>query len=184
MAGLLTAAVVVVGVIGVLNLLLTFGVIRRLREHTELIGTGGAGANTVSTMRRVGESIAPFDATTVAGDAISRDGLSGVTLIGVFGVGCEACEEKLPKFVDFAGSFPGGRQQVLAVVAARGDDAAAARYVDELAPVANVVSESDRGPVLTALGVDGYPAFGIVDADGVVRSTALDPTKLALVSVG
>jgi Redoxin len=178
MVGLLAAGLVVVGLVAVINLLLTFGVVRRLREHTELIGAGGVGAPSFSTMLDVGESIAPFDAATVDGATVSRDRLTGDTLIGVFGVGCEVCEEKLPKFVEFAAAFPGGRQQVLAVVAAE-DSAAAAPYVDELTGVAAVVRDVGGGPVLTALGVHGYPAFAIADADGVVRSTAVDPTKLA-----
>jgi Redoxin len=183
MEGFLTAAVIVVGLIAVLDLLLTFGVVRRLREHTELIG-GGAGAPAgAPTMLEIGGSIAPFDATTVDGEAISRDRLSGTTLIGVFGAGCPACEEKLPRFVEFAGSFAGGRSQVLAVVAAR-DSTAAAPYVDALTGVATVVRDAQGGPLLTALGVSGYPAFAIADSAGVVRSSSLDPAKLALTTPG
>jgi hypothetical protein len=181
--GYLVAAVVIVGALALLNLLLTFGVIRRLREHTELISAGSGGAPAMSTMLEVGESIAPFNAMTVDGEPISRDRLSGDTLIGVFGVGCEACEEKLPKFVEFAASFPGGRHQVFAVVAAE-DSTAAGPYVDELTDVATVVRDARGGPVLTALGVVGYPAFAIAGTDGVVRSTSLDPTKLALTRTG
>ncbi|MFD0636039.1 hypothetical protein ACFQ9X_35165 [Catenulispora yoronensis] len=40
---LLGVAVVVVGAIGCLNLLLTFGVVRRLREHTTLLAEGQGG---------------------------------------------------------------------------------------------------------------------------------------------
>jgi hypothetical protein len=183
MEGFLTAAVVVVGVIAGLDLLLTFGVIRRLREHTELIGSGTGRDPRAPTMRRPGESIPPFDATTVDGEVISRARFSGTTLIGVFGIGCSACEEQLPKFVESAGAFPGGREQVLAVVAAK-DSAAAAQLVDELTAVATVVQETPGGPVLTALGVVGYPAFAIADGDGTVRSSALDPTRLPLTLAG
>ena len=38
---LLATAVVVVGVIAILNLILTLGVIRRLREHSDLLATPG-----------------------------------------------------------------------------------------------------------------------------------------------
>jgi hypothetical protein len=179
--GFLTAAVVVVGVIAAVDLLLTFGVIRRLREHTELIGSGGARPG-APTMVEPGRSIAPFDATTTDGAPISRDGLAGTTLIGVFGAGCSACEEQLPKFVESAGTFPGGPAQVLAVVTAA-DSTAAAPYVDQLTGVATVVREAPGGPLLTALGISGFPAFAIADG-GVVRSTALDPTKLGLTRTG
>jgi hypothetical protein len=179
--GFLTAAVVVVGVIAAVDLLLTFGVIRRLREHTELIGSGG-GRTSAPTMVEPGRSIAPFDTTTTDGAAVSRDGLSGTTLIGVFQVGCAPCTEQLPKFVESAGAFPGGREQVLAVVAAQDRNAAAA-YVDELARVATVVHETPGGPLLTALGVSGFPAFAVADGE-VVRSSALDPAKLPLTLAG
>ena len=56
MEGFLTAAVVVVGVIAAVDLLLTLGVIRRLREHTELIGSGG-GRSSAPTMVEPGRSI-------------------------------------------------------------------------------------------------------------------------------
>jgi hypothetical protein len=173
-------ALAVVGAVAVLNLLLTFGVIRRLREHTELLGAQGSG--TIPTMIAVGESIAPFSTTTVDGRPVSNEGFSGSTLIGVFGVGCAACETKLPKFVESAQAHPGGRAHVLVVVADGDDDAAALRYVERLTGVANVVRESREGPVHTALGVAGYPAFALVDPAGVVRATALDPARLQVLA--
>jgi hypothetical protein len=179
--GFLIAAVIIVGVVAGLDLLLTFGVIRRLREHTELIGSGG-GRSSAPTMLEPGRSIAPFDATTVDGEAISRDELSGTTLIGVFQVGCQPCTEQLPKFVESAATFPGGRAQVLAVVAAP-DSTAAAPYVDELTGVATVVQETPGGPLLTALGVTGFPAFAIADGE-MVRSSSLDPAELPLTLAG
>jgi hypothetical protein len=56
----LTAAVVIVGEIAMLNLLLTFGVIRRLRGHNDLLAGGAGAARGVPTMIGVGKSIAPF----------------------------------------------------------------------------------------------------------------------------
>jgi thiol-disulfide isomerase/thioredoxin len=183
MLELLLATVVIVGMVGVLNLLLTFGVIRRLREHNELLSSGAGGARPITTMLAVGESVAPFSATTVDGRSISRDQLAGPILIGVFAAGCEACREYLPNFVESAAVYPGGRQQVLAVVVAH-DDSAAAPYVDELAEIANVVRDVRGGPTLTALGVKGYPAFAIVDHEGKVRASAIDPVKLGIPARG
>jgi hypothetical protein len=172
----LGAAVVIVGVVAVLNLVLTFGVIRRLREHTDLLANGVGASRGAPTMIGVGESIVPFTTTAVDGSVVSLDGFADLTLVGVFAPGCEACEEKLPVFVDHAGSFPGGRQNVLALVVAP-DDGEAAPYVDTLAGVAVVVREVSHGPVSAALGISGYPSFAHVRG-GVVRASALDPTRL------
>jgi hypothetical protein len=172
----LATGLVIVGAVAVLNLLLTFGVIRRLREHTDLLANGGGASRGVPTMVGVGESIAPFTATAVDGSLVSLDRFVGLTLVGVFAPGCEACEEKLPVFVKQAGGFPGGRQNVLALVVAS-DDGEAASYVDALAEVAVVVREDHDGPVSAALGITGFPSFAHVDG-GVVRAGALDPRRL------
>jgi redoxin len=172
----LAAGLVIVAAVAVLNLLLTFGVIRRLREHTDLLADGAGASRGAPTMVGVGESIAPFTATALDGSLVSLDRFADPTLVGVFAPGCEACEEKLPVFVNHAESFPGGRQNVLALVVAS-DDASAAPYVDALAEVAVVVREDSHGPVSAALGITGYPSFAHVEG-GVVRASALDPTRL------
>ncbi|MBO0876620.1 MAG: hypothetical protein J2P19_24860 [Pseudonocardia sp.] len=164
------------GVVAVLNLLLTFGVIRRLREHTDLLADGAGASRGVPTMVGVGKSIAPFTATSLDGSLVSLDRLLGPTLVGVFAAGCETCEEKLPGFVTRAAAFPGGRQGVLAVVVAT-EDAGAASYLDALVEVAVVVREGPHGPASTALGVTGYPAFAHIEG-GIVRASALDPGRL------
>jgi hypothetical protein len=175
---ILAAAVAIVGAVAVLNLLLTFGVIRRLREHTELLADGGGAARGLPTMTGVGESVAPFTATAVDGSLVSLDRFAGPTLVGVFGVGCQTCEEKLPIFVKHAAGFPGGPRSVLALVSASGE-AEAAPYVDALADVAVVVrEEGHHGPVATAMGISGYPAFAIVEASGLVVASAVDPGRL------
>jgi thiol-disulfide isomerase/thioredoxin len=173
---ILAAGVVIVGVIAVLNLLLTFGVIRRLREHTDLLASGAGASRGVPTMIGVGESIAPFRTTGVDGSLVSSDRFGGPTLVGVFAPGCEACEEKLPVFVKHASSFPGGRENVLALVVAS-DDVEAAPYVDVLVDVAVIVQESQNGPISEALSITGYPVFAYMEG-GVVRASALDPTRL------
>lgn len=175
--GILAAAVVIVGVVGALNLILTYGVIRRLREHTQLIGSG-AGVDLAPTMREVGEQVGAFTATAVDGSPVALDQFAGPTLVGVFASGCSTCAEKVPAFVKQAATFPAGRQSVLAVVVAD-DDLAAAPYVDMLGDVAVVVREDGGGSIVPALGVSGFPAFGLLDG-GVVRASALDPAKLVV----
>jgi len=130
MTASLIALVVLVGTVAVLNLLLTVGVIRRLRQHTEKLATLEA-----------------------------------------------ACRERLPEFVAKAESFPGGRSQVLAVLAGERDEVE--EYRQQLAPVARVVIESlMQGAVATALKVQGYPAFAVLDGTGTVMADGLDLHQL------
>src|SRR5687768_11835646 len=121
MTAFLIALVVLVGTVAVLNLFLTVGVIRRLKEHTgklaDLPTMGAAPSLMLGEVERVGE----FAATTSDGEPVSRDLLSGQTLVGVLSPNCSACEERLPEFVAMAETFPGGRGQVLAIVAGEND---------------------------------------------------------------
>lgn len=182
MTALLTGLLVLVGAVALLNLLLTVGVIRRLRQHTEQLSTaGGFGGPAPAVMLEAGARAEDFAATTTDGEPVSRELLSGQTLVGVFTPGCGACEERLPEFLDRATAFPGGRSQVLAVVA--GEAEAVRPYRDKLAPVARVVVEPPmNGTLTTALKVQGFPAFGLIAADGTVVASALTLAELPLVS--
>lgn len=175
----LAAAVAVLGALGVVNLLLCVGIIRRLREHTEILDAqlGDGGSNrSPAPMYAVGQTIGDFDATTVDGTAVSRATLTGTTMVGIFTIGCTPCQERLPLFVEQAAHRD--RAQVLAVVAGTPDDSA--DYVARLAAVARVVREDDDGPVTTAFGVEGFPSFALVDADGVVLASGTKLGALAM----
>lgn len=186
----LVAAVVVVGLLGLANLLFTFGVVRRLREHTELLAERPGG----DVVRRLppghevalvaGSEVPAYTTTTVDGEQVSSDGPAAPTLVGVFAPGCSACTEQLPSFLAFARKHPGGRDRVLAVVAGDPDDQPP--YVDQLGSVARLVVGHPGGSVTDALQVRGYPAFALID-DGVVRSSgfqvaALEPSATATAS--
>jgi thiol-disulfide isomerase/thioredoxin len=147
----LIAAVVLLGVLTALNLFLTIGVVKRLREHTGML----ADAANPGTAIGAGEPVGEFVSSTVDGESLARADLVGDTLVAFFSTTCEPCEEKLPKFVDFARTLHGGRDQALAVVV--GDPSLAAWDVADLTPVARVVVEATDGAVSTAFGVRGYP---------------------------
>jgi hypothetical protein len=178
---LFLAAVVVVGLLGVVNLVLSFGVIRRLREHTETLGQLTAnGAQSQTVMLAPGERIADFAALTVNGLPVSRDGLTDSTLVGFFSLDCHSCLERLPEFVEFAALHSGGDSGVLAVVVGKNDDAAAP-IVDELTAVGRVIRERDDGSTQQAFGIRGFPAFALVDAGGVVRASGFQVAALSAV---
>jgi hypothetical protein len=176
--------VVLVGLLTVLNLGLTVGVIRRLREHTELLSNQTKTAPAYQVMAAKGEQVQPFSAVTVDGDTISQtELLAAPTLVGAFAYGCTSCEERRPAFVEFAKGFPGGRDRVLAVLVGGEDDLTAERAM--LEPVARLVLQDEPGVGMTkALGVKGYPAFAVFDAYGAVLTsgTQIDDLDLDLVA--
>ncbi|MGW3461714.1 hypothetical protein ACWDE9_19885 [Streptomyces olivaceoviridis] len=149
----LIAAVVFVGLLCMLDLVLSLGVIKRLREHTELL-TSLSGRATIG----VGEEIGDFNVVAVDGTPLGRDLLQADTLVGFFSPGCPACKEQLPKFAEFARAMPGGPDRVLAVVT--GDPQRTTDMVAALSPVARVVREpAQGGAVSSAFQVAAYPSI-------------------------
>ncbi|MBB5874262.1 thiol-disulfide isomerase/thioredoxin [Allocatelliglobosispora scoriae] len=159
-------AFAVVTTISLLNLLLVFGVVRRLREHTALLAKMPTGPTAGDLILPAGAQIGSFSAVTTAGDAVSTTSFRDGTLVGFFSPGCAPCRERLPEFVAYAAEL-GGADRVFAVVVS--DVASeATETIDQLAGVARVVLEKDEGPVAAAFGVKGFPAVGLVNADGTV----------------
>ncbi|MEV7230786.1 hypothetical protein AB0M79_27750 [Polymorphospora sp. NPDC051019] len=146
----LTSAVVLVGALCVLNLLLTFGVIRRLRQGIgSLPEPGGA---------MPGPPMAPVGTTVLGADA----GWDGETLVGFFTPGCGPCEQQLPAFIEHART----RERVLAVVFDPANNSA--ELVRELGEVARVVVEdTPDGALQTAFQVKGYPGYCVL-RDGII----------------
>jgi hypothetical protein len=169
----LIGAVVIVGALCLLDLLLTFGVIRRLREHTEMLARsqpGDLGAIGLTA----GESPGTFAATDRDGAAVR--GPSGLRVVAVFSTSCSICPKRAPAFVDYVRQHLVGRDEVLAVVV--GQSAESVPYLADLADVARVCTESAGGPIGRAFAVRGYPAFFALDAAGTVRWSGYDPATL------
>ncbi len=156
----LVAAVVLTTALGLLNLLLTLAVLRRLREAV------ARERDAASDVIGIGRSPGDFSATDTDGRLLGRADLIGRTLVGFFSTTCSACVEELPHFLARAGDMAGGRERVLAVV--HGDRPAADDVARQLADVARVVVEDPGGPVGKAFEVRAYPSWCLLD-DGVVR---------------
>lgn len=153
MMPVLIAVVALVGVLCALDLVLTVGVIKRLREHTELLSSGSSMAERSGI--GLGEEIGAFATTTVDGEPLSRELLADEMLVGFFSSTCKPCKEELPKFVEYARARYGGRERSLAVVIGRPDESAA--MVAALRPAAQVVLEKQGGPVVTAFQLEAFP---------------------------
>lgn len=167
----LAAAVALLGLLCLLNLLLVFAVVRRLRVHTERLNhlQAGAGPLLGDAYVEAGAQVGEFAVVDVEGAPLSRATLESGTLVGFFSPGCKPCEELLPAFTAYAAGL--GRDKVVAVVdGAVG--AGALGYLERLAPVARVVMESaGGGPLQQAFAVRGFPVVFMIDAGGVVRAS-------------
>ncbi|WP_433790278.1 hypothetical protein [Actinoplanes sp. CA-252034] len=170
----LYALVALFGALTLLNLLLTFGVIRRLRTRpaNTIVSTPG--------FLTPGSLIGDFTAHDRDGRAVSRTELSGRTLIGFFSPGCDACRDRLPDFVSAAGVF--GRERSLAIVMS--DALSASDYLPSLTPVARVVLDEPDGPLISAFAITAFPSFFVVGPDAriVAGGVALDDLPIAAVA--
>lgn len=169
--GYVIAALLLVGVVTSLNLLLTLGVIRRLREHTARLAELPAGGELwpPELVLPAGSQPGDFHAETVDGGEVSLGALARPALLGFFSPSCEPCREWIPRFVRAAGDLPHGRAQALAVVV--GDAAEARDEVAQLRQVAQVVVEPLDGPVSQAFAVKGWPVLCRLGEDGTITTT-------------
>jgi thiol-disulfide isomerase/thioredoxin len=162
----LIAAVVLLALLCLANLVLTYGVIRRLREHTALLSQS-AGGPPPDLILGPGSTVGPFTATTVDGAVVDGDDLAAGTLVSFFSPGCGACATQLPEFVQLAGNHPGGQDGVLAVVV--GEEAESAEQLAALAPVARVVLAQPGHEIETAFRVQGFPSFAVIGDERTIR---------------
>jgi hypothetical protein len=159
----LVAAVVLLGVLCVLNLLFTLGILRRLR-------TQPAWPTEPPFALAAGSAVGEFSVTTTTDELVTHDTLAG--LVGFFSAGCEACHDLLPQFIERARGTE--RDQVLAVVGGSDDET-----VRALAPVARVVvADLLGGPVARAFQNTWTPALYLVGGDHRVVAAGVRVAEL------
>jgi hypothetical protein len=167
MLAFLTGVVVLLTVVSAVHLLLTFGLVRRLRDLQARLSALASSTPDVMTLR-VGDRISQYAGLSV----------DGFALWGFFSPQCDACHERIPEFRAAAAAHHGS---VVAVVVRDGGD------VDSLVAELDgadrnghrVVVEDPSGPMTEAFGVHGFPAFAYVDPDGTVRYRGFDLPRLA-----
>ncbi|MFE0153531.1 TlpA family protein disulfide reductase [Nonomuraea sp. NPDC059007] len=146
----LTALGVVTLALCLLNVLLTYSVIRSLNR------TGPDPSERLSIMP--GEAVGDFEVATTTGRPLSTAALGETTLIGFFAPGCSPCEEAFPPFVEFAQGWTGN---VLAVIVTA-DRVEAGTMISAAEEAADVVVEPIDGQLCRAFGLRGTPAIRIV----------------------
>jgi hypothetical protein len=160
------AAVIVVGVLCVLDLLLTFGVIRRLKEHTAMLAERGSGSLAPPVIGLAeGERPGAFSATTADGQRVDEG--TPLRLVAFLSTACSICPERVPPLLKYLATHHIDRASALAVVL--GHDGEQAPYLESLAGAAQICVEHDEGDLSRAFKVAGYPAFCLLSADGTAR---------------
>jgi hypothetical protein len=171
----LTAAVVVLAAMTLFNLLLSLGLVRRIRQYGDLLAERQSPATAApQLMHAVGSQISPFESATVDGDPVV---LAGRTIVAFFSPTCGGCEKAIGDFVPYAAEVSGGASQVLAVVAGRGGETAD-RFVSMLSSVARVVREPENGPASRAFGVSAVPVFGVLNDANTLEITGFRVDQL------
>ena len=165
---LITIALVLLAVVVALNITLTVGIVRRLREHSAQLKDL---RNPDAVMAAPDTVTGEFSAETVEGERLSESDWQGLTLVGFLSPTCTACHERLPGFLEQARRMPGGRRQVLAVVVG---EEGTAEQVAQVTPVARTVVEAPDGPLAKAFSVRGFPAFAIVDDSRRILASGYD----------
>ncbi|MER5418139.1 hypothetical protein [Streptomyces virginiae] len=173
---LLVLTVVTVG-----HLLVSYGLVRRLRAHTNLLDelTGDSGR-----LLPAGTPFPAFTAPTTGGHMFTGAGLQHPAAVALLAVDCPHCRTNLPEFVAYVRAGGYSRERVLAVVAdtERTDRRARQDMLDALEPVATVISESGTGgPVTTAFDVQGFPSFYLTRSDGTITAGCHAVRKLPAV---
>jgi thiol-disulfide isomerase/thioredoxin len=173
------AALVLVGGLALLNLLLTYGLIRRLREQaamlTDLMG-GLAAAPPGDLARPVGSPVEQFRTEAVDGTAIDTAWFDRPTLVGFFSPGCEPCAALVPRFAAAAATT-----RALAVIEPGPVDDS--EYRTALGVHATVVAGEPARAVVEAFGVVGYPTaclVDLVDAEAVITATGTNLVDAAV----
>ena len=176
----LAAAVALVSALGVLNLLLTVTVIRRLRQAPSVLG----GHSAEQRLLRVGATVTGFSSTTVDGLRITGTSFHAPTLVTFFSTDCGACTDEIPHVVAWLERHRYPRAQALAVVT--GDPDQAGPFLDALRERVALVVEPVHGALSTAFATTAFPACYLVDATGTVlaAASAIDDLVAEPVAVG
>jgi len=163
MLQLLAVGGAVLAVLVVLNLLLTFALIGRLRALQEAVSQLPAARD--PALPQPGDPVGPFQATTQGGESVSDSALrAGVTLVGFFTPGCRPCTTVREQLLASPPAVP-----MLAFVEGGPEDEASRTLAAALGQVARVAYMAEDDSVAKAFRQAGYPTLVRVE-DGVVAA--------------
>ncbi|MFI8258058.1 TlpA family protein disulfide reductase [Streptomyces filamentosus] len=170
----LGSAVALLGALTVLNLVLTYGLVRRVGALGPARPPGPIDAGSV------GATAGEFEVRATDGTGVSRGDLPDGALVGFFSPGCEPCTELLPRFASAVRELRLPPARVLAVVAPGTEDPGP--YTRALEGIARVVTGEEAVVVAEAFGITGYPVVCRLGSDGAV--TVVDRDLRDLLGAG
>ncbi|MEV5576688.1 hypothetical protein AB0L06_42245 [Spirillospora sp. NPDC052269] len=152
-------------------MMLTFGILRRMRADAAAGGRTAPGAGDMFALKP-GSVVPEFSGVTTQGESVTRESAAGV--VAFFSANCDGCHDLLPSFLERARTL--GRDNVLAVFG--GDEP---ETVAKLEQVARVV-QADRagGPVAHAFQNQWTPALYLLGQDGRIIGTGARMDELPL----
>jgi hypothetical protein len=170
----IVAAIVVLAILVVGNLLITSAVLRRLRHYEEQFAAGGV-PRSGRQEEVIGKELPEFDGTNTRGEPVSRSSIVGPDrLVAILSAGCSSCHEQAARFA----RHPDPDR--VAIVVLDGDDAAQREAL--LAAVDNcptVIAEPASSLIVEAMGVRVFPLLLKADEAGVVVEARTSLTALA-----
>ncbi|MEV6393531.1 TlpA disulfide reductase family protein [Streptomyces sp. NPDC051907] len=178
----LTAVVTLFGLLSIVNLMLTLGVVRRLRTQRHGSSPAAKGDPFQGSGLSVGETVGRFSVSDTEGRPLTRDSLHEGMLVAFLSPGCLPCEELLPSVVELS-RVAGPGQVLVAVVLDEDGEARPDAFVAALSPVATVAVTRLEGELTRAFAIEGMPTGvrmgpeGRIAASGRALLRVSHPTK-------
>jgi hypothetical protein len=174
----LTAAIVLVGLLCLVDLLLTVGVVRRLREHeVKMVAVTSSLSGPGPSWLPVGSRPPAFTSATVAGEVLSDHALAdGRAIVAFLQSGCRPCEERLPAFRALMEGKRGAGTRAIAVVV--GSPPSSAPLMASLRDIAPVVGGKEAEHLARTFAVNAFPTFYALE-DGLVTAVGTDVGQVA-----
>jgi len=169
--GILTAVVVVVGVVAGADLLLSFAVIRRLAAlQSRMQGLSGGGGSVA-----VGHKVGDFRVELLTGDEFTLADLMGQSSMVVFmTTTCEPCKTAAAELEALPAPLP---FPLYILISGSDEDDDVPRVAAGMPMGARIAEISPSDGVVKAFGVDGVPAVLRVE-DGIVRASDYRVSRL------
>jgi hypothetical protein len=149
---LMFAVVGLVGVIGLFNLLLTFGVIGRVRVLQEAVQTG---VMRDPGLPSPGDAVGSFEVTTQDGHQLSEAAVQGdPALVCFFMPGCQPCADIRAQLLERPPALP-----LIAFVEGATDDPEVQKIMQSLRPLGAVANTQAGDAVTRAFKPSGFPTL-------------------------
>lgn len=158
----IVAGLLLLGGVVLFDTALTYGVMRRLKEHSAILA-----AQRVPEHHNVrpGDQVGVFSAVTVDGATVSGSTLAPETIVAFLSPGCAPCEQAVPELLQQLDRQVGA--PLLVVVAE--DDGQPVAMVEQFRGRARVVVEPPGlGKVQRAFGIEEFPTMVRVNGSTVV----------------